>query len=326
MSKSDSFVHLHVHTDYSMLDGAAKIKQLIKEVAAQEMPAVAMTDHGNLHGAFEFYTAANEAGIKPIIGLEAYLAPGPHRSDRTPVRWNDGGEDDISGNGAYTHMTLLSETTDGMHNLFKMSSLSWLEGIYYKPRIDRELLNTYAKGLIATSGCVSGEIQTRLRIGQYEEAKLVAAEMQEIFGKGNYFIELMDHGIGIERRSTAQLLSIAKELSIPLLASNDLHYTHATDAEAHDSLLCLQTATNLHNPNRFKLDSQEFYVKSAAEMRRLFAEYPEACDNTLLIAERSEVKFEKRELMTKFPVLSDSSLFHFVMIKLSGESLDFVSG
>jgi DNA polymerase III alpha subunit (gram-positive type) len=147
MSKSDSFVHLHVHTDYSMLDGAAKIKQLIKEVAAQEMPAVAMTDHGNMHGAYEFYTAANEAGIKPIIGLEAYVTPGTHRSDRTPVRWNDGGEDDISGNGAYTHMTLLSETTEGMHNLFKMSSLSWLEGIYYKPRIDRELLNTYSKGI-----------------------------------------------------------------------------------------------------------------------------------------------------------------------------------
>ena len=302
MSKSDSFVHLHVHTDYSMLDGAAKVKQLIKEVAAQEMPAVAMTDHGNMHGAFEFYTAANEAGIKPIIGLEAYVAPGTHRSDRTPVRWNDGGEDDISGNGAYTHMTLLSQTTEGMHNLFKMSSHSWLEGIYYKPRIDRDLLNTFAKGLIATSGCVSGEIQTRLRIGQYEEAKLVAAEMQEIFGKGNYFIEVMDHGIGIERRSTAQLISLAKELSIPLLATNDLHYTHATDAEAQEALLCLQTATTLNDANRFKFDSQGYFVKSAAEMRKIFADYPEACDNTLLIAERSEVKFEKRELMPKFPV------------------------
>lgn len=299
---SKSFVHLHVHTDYSMLDGAAKIKQLIKEIAAQEMPAVAMTDHGNMHGAYEFFTAANDAGIKPIIGLEAYLTPGTHRTEKTGVRWGEGGEDDISGNGAYTHMTLLSETTEGMHNLFKMSSLSWLEGIYYKPRIDRELLNRYAKGLIGTSGCAGGEIQTRLRLGHYDEAKRIAGEMQEIFGKGNYFIELMSHGIHIEKRSMADLLKLAKELSIPLLATNDLHYTHATDAEAQEALLCLQTGTNLNDAKRFKLDSQEFYVKSAEEMRRLFADFPEACDNTLLIAERSNVKFEERKLMPKFPV------------------------
>ena len=299
---SKSFVHLHVHTDYSMLDGAAKIKQLVKEVAEQEMPAVAMTDHGNMHGAYEFFMAANDAGIKPIIGLEAYLTPGTHRTDRVGVKWGEGGEDDISGNGAYTHMTLLSETTEGMHNLFKMSSLSWLEGIYYKPRIDRELLNTYAKGLIATSGCVSGEIQTRLRLGHYDEAKRVAGEMQEIFGKGNYFIELMSHGIHIEKRSMADLVKIAKELSIPLLATNDSHYIHATDAEAHEALLCLQTGTNLNDAKRFKLDSQEFYLKSAAEMRRLFADFPEACDNTLLIAERSNVTFKERKLMPKFPV------------------------
>ena len=299
---SKSFVHLHVHTDYSMLDGAAKIKQLIKEVAEQEMPAVAMTDHGNMHGAYEFFMAANDAGIKPIIGLEAYLTPGTHRTDRVGVKWGEGGEDDISGNGAYTHMTLLSETTEGMHNLFKMSSLSWLEGIYYKPRIDRELLNTYARGLIATSGCVSGEIQTRLRLGHYDEAKRVAGEMQEIFGKGNYFIELMSHGIHIEKRSMADLVKLAKELSIPLLATNDSHYIHATDAEAHEALLCLQTGTNLNDAKRFKLDSQEFYVKSAAEMRRLFADFPEACDNTLLIAERSNVTFKERKLMPKFPV------------------------
>ena len=299
---SKSFVHLHVHTDYSMLDGAAKIKQLIKEVAEQEMPAVAMTDHGNMHGAYEFFMAANDAGIKPIIGLEAYLTPGTHRTDRVGVKWGEGGEDDISGNGAYTHMTLLSETTEGMHNLFKMSSLSRHEGIYYKPRIDRELLNTYAKGVIATSGCVSGEIQTRLRLGHYDEAKRVAGEMQEIFGKGNYFIELMSHGIHIEKRSMADLVKLAKELSIPLLATNDSHYTHATDAEAHEALLCLQTGTNLNDAKRFKLDSQEFYVKSAAEMRRLFADFPEACDNTLLIAERSNVTFKERKLMPKFPV------------------------
>lgn len=302
MTNNDSFVHLHVHTDYSMLDGAAKIKQLIKEVADQGMPAVAITDHGNMHGAFEFYNAANAAGVKPIIGLEAYVAPGASRTDKTPVRWNDGGEDDISGNGAYTHMTLLSETTEGMHNLFKMSSYSWLDGIYYKPRIDRELMQTYGKGLIATSGCVGGEVQTRLRAGQYAEAKSVAGEMREIFGKDNYFIEIMEHGIGIEKRTYKELIKLAKELDIPLLASNDLHYTHATDAESHEALLCVQTGSNLNEAKRFKLDSNEFYVKSAAEMRALFADYPEACDNTLLIAERANVKFEERKLMPEFPV------------------------
>ncbi len=302
MTDNDSFVHLHVHTDYSMLDGAAKIKQLIKEVADQGMPAVAITDHGNMHGAFEFYKAANAAGVKPIIGLEAYVAPGASRTDKSPVRWNDGGEDDISGNGAYTHMTLLSETTEGMHNLFKMSSFSWLDGIYYKPRIDRELMHTYGKGLIATSGCVGGEVQTRLRAGQYAEAKNVAGEMREIFGKENYFIEIMEHGIGIEKRTFQELIKLARELDIPLLASNDLHYTHATDAEAHEALLCVQTGSNLNEAKRFKLDSNEFYVKSAAEMRALFADYPEACDNTLLIAERSNVKFEERKLMPEFPV------------------------
>lgn len=302
MTNNDSFVHLHVHTDYSMLDGAAKIKQLIKEVADQGMPAVAITDHGNMHGAFEFYNAANAAGVKPIIGLEAYVAPGASRTDKTPVRWNDGGEDDISGNGAYTHMTLLSETTEGMHNLFKMSSYSWLDGIYYKPRIDRDLMQTYGKGLIATSGCVGGEVQTRLRAGQYAEAKSVAGEMREIFGKDNYFIEIMEHGIGIEKRTYKELIKLAKELDIPLLASNDLHYTHATDAESHEALLCVQTGSNLNEAKRFKLDSNEFYVKSAAEMRALFADYPEACDNTLLIAERANVKFEERKLMPEFPV------------------------
>jgi DNA polymerase-3 subunit alpha len=303
VAQNDSFVHLHVHTDYSMLDGAAKIKQLIKEVADQEMTAVAMTDHGNMHGAYEFYKVANAAGIKPIIGLEAYVAPGDSsRTQKTAVRWSDGGEDDVSGSGAYTHMTLLSETTAGMHNLFKMSSSSWMEGIYYKPRIDVELMQQYSKGLIATSGCASGEIQTRLRLGQYDQAKAVAGQMREIFGKENYFIEIMKHGIDIERRSMEDLLRLAKELDIPLLASNDLHYTHHTDGVAHEALLCVQTGTNLNDPRRFKLDSHEFYVKSAAEMRALFTDYPEACDNTLLIAERCNVEFKEQNLMPEFPV------------------------
>ena len=300
----DSFVHLHVHTEFSMLDGAARIKPLISEVAAQGMPAIGISDHGNNHGAFDFYKTAKSAGVKPIIGIEAYLSPGTARQDRTRVRWGNGGDvdGDVSGGGAYTHMTMFAENTPGMYNLFRMSSKAWLDGYYFKPRMDRDLLNTYGKGIIATTGCVSGEVQTRLRLGQYEEARKAAAEFQDIFGKENFFAEIMDHGLDIERRTMSDLLRLAKELDMPLLATNDLHYTHAGDAAAHEALLCVQSGSTLMDPNRFKFDAQEFYLKSAKQMRELFADYPEACDNTLLIAERCNVEFVERELMPRFPV------------------------
>lgn len=300
--ENDSFVHLHVHSEYSMLDGAARVKPLIDAAVAAKMPAIAITDHGNMFGAYDFWNTATDAGIKPIIGTEAYLTPGTHRTDKTRIRWNAGGEDDVSGSGAYTHMTLLSSSTEGMHNLFRMSSLASLEGYYFKPRMDRELLNTYGKGLIGTSGCVGGEIQTRLRIGQYKEALDAAAEFRDIFGKENFFIEIMDHGLDIERRTMTDLLKLAKELDLPLLATNDLHYTHAHDAEAHAALLCVQSGSTLDDPKRFKFDTNEFYLKSAAEMRNVFRDHPEACDNTLLIAERCETSFAKRDLMPRFPV------------------------
>lgn len=303
MSK-DSFVHLHVHTEYSMLDGAARIKPLIEEVAAQGMPAIGISDHGNNHGAFDFFKTAKSAGVKPIIGIEAYLSPGTARQDRTRVKWATSPDidGDVSGGGAYTHMTMFAENTAGMYNLFRMSSKAWLDGYYFKPRMDRELLNTYGKGIIATTGCVSGEIQTRLRLGQYEEAKKAAGEFQDIFGKENFFAEIMDHGLEIERRTMADLLKLAKELDMPLLATNDLHYTHAGDAAAHEALLCVQSGSTLIDPTRFKFDSQEFYLKTPAQMRALFADHPESCDNTLLIAERCEVEFVERELMPRFPV------------------------
>lgn len=298
----DSFVHLHVHSEYSMLDGAARVKPLISAAVQAEMPAIAITDHGNMFGAYDFWNTATNAGIKPIIGTEAYLTPGTHRTDKTRVRWGDGGEDDVSGSGAYTHMTLLSSSTKGMHNLFKMSSLASLEGYYFKPRMDRELLSRYSEGLIATTGCASGEIQTRLRLGQYDIAKEVAGEFRDIFGKENFFVEIMDHGIDIERRSMADLIRLAKDLDLPLVATNDLHYTHAHDHTAHAALLCVQSGSTLDDPKRFKFDSNDFYLKSAAEMRHLFKDYPEACDNTLLIAERCESSFESRNLMPRFPV------------------------
>lgn len=301
-ASKDSFVHLHVHTEYSMLDGAARVKPLIQAAVELGMPAIGITDHGNNFGAFDFYKTAKSAGIKPIIGIEAYLSPGTKRQERTRVRWGSGGEDDISGGGAFTHMTMFAENTTGMYNLFKMSSKAWLDGFYFKPRMDRDLLTQYSSGVIATTGCVSGEIQTRLRLGQYEEARKAAADYQDIFGKENFFAEIMDHGLDIERRTMSDLLRLAKDLSMPLLATNDLHYTHAGDAEAHEALLCVQSGSTLIDPNRFKFDTQEFYLKTPAQMRQLFADHPEACDNTLLIAERCEVDFVERELMPRFPV------------------------
>jgi DNA polymerase-3 subunit alpha len=299
---SDSFVHLHVHTEYSMLDGAARLKDLFAEASRMGMPALAMTDHGNVFGAYDFWKQGKEAGINSLVGAELYVTPGTHRSDRTKVRWAEGGEDDVSGGGAFTHMTVLAENTAGMHNLFRLASKASLEGFFYKPRVDRELLEQYATGLIATTGCPSGEIQTRLRMGDYDSAKRVAAELQDIFGKDNFFCELMDHGLDIERRVHAGLKQLAGELAIPLVATNDLHYTFADDAEAHEVLLCVQSGKTLADPNRFRFDARDFYLKSPAEMRRLWHELPEACDNTLAIAERCHVEFAERNLLPQFPV------------------------
>jgi len=304
MGSSDSFVHLHVHSEYSMLDGAARVAPLVKTAAEWQMPAIAITDHGNLFGAYDFYNAAKKVGIKPIIGIEAYLAPGStSRKERTRVRWGDG-SDDVASGGAYTHATLLAETTEGMYNLFRLSSQAYLDGVYYKPRMDREILSQYAKGIIATTGCASGEVQTLLRTAGYQAALEAAATYQDIFGKENYFCEIMDHGIDIERRTYQDVLKIAKELNIPLLATNDLHYIRAEDSEAHNALLAVQSGSTLNDPKRFHFDGNQYYLKTAAEMRSLFSDLPDACDNTLLIAERCEVEFaqRERELMPTFDV------------------------
>ncbi|MCW2521839.1 MAG: polymerase alpha subunit [Frankiales bacterium] len=293
--RNDSFVHLHNHTEYSMLDGAARLKDLFETTAEMGMPALAMTDHGNVFGAYDFYSKAKDAGVNPIIGMEAYLTPNTHRGDRTRVKWNAGGDDDVSGGGAFTHMTMLAETTEGMHNLFRLSSRSSLEGFFYKPRADRELLNDYAKGLIATTGCPSGEIQTWLRIGNYEKAVASASEFRDIFGEGNFFVEMMDHGLGFETRVIPDLIRLAKDLGLPMVATNDLHYTDPADADTHEALLCVQSGKTLDDPNRFKFDARDFYVKSPREMRELWdGKYHlrEACDNTLLIAERCETGFD----------------------------------
>jgi DNA polymerase-3 subunit alpha len=307
LKDTENFVHLHVHTEYSMLDGAAKISELVEEVARQEMPAVAMTDHGNVFGAFEFHKLAKKAGVKPIIGIEAYVAP-ESRFDKRRVKWAEGGEDDVSGGGAYTHMTLLAENNLGLSNLFKLSSLASLEGFYYKPRMDRELLSQYAKGLIATTGCAGGEIQTRLRMGGYKEAVKAASELQDIFGKENYFLEIMDHNIEIETRTFKDLIKLGKELNMPLLATNDLHYTHHDDSAAHEVLLCIQSGSTLADPKRFKFENSEFYLKSARQMRELFKDFPESCDNTLLIAQRCDTTMREGEnLLPRFTVPNGES-------------------
>jgi DNA polymerase III subunit alpha len=306
-ASSDQFVHLHVHTEYSMLDGAARLNELFAEAARMEMPAIAMTDHGNVFGAYDFYAKATAAGIKPIIGLEAYVTPNTDRRDRTRVRWAGGGNDDVSGGGAFTHMTMLAESTTGMHNLFRLSSRSSLEGFFYKPRADRELLAEYAEGLIATTGCPSGEVQTWLRIGDYEKARASAAEFRDIFGKQNYYLELMDHGLEIEKRVRDDQLRLARDLDLPIIATNDSHYTFQSDADAHEVLLCVGTGKTMADPNRFKLEGSGYYLKSPAEMRSLWADKQDlrvACDNTLLIAERCDVRFTEGNgtYMPRFPV------------------------
>lgn len=294
-----------------MLDGAARLGELFDETERLGMPALATTDHGYLFGAFDFWKKATDKGIKPIIGVEAYVTPGTARGDKSRVRWGEEHQrkDDISGGGSYTHMTLLSYNNAGMRNLFRASSIASLDAVFGKwPRLDRELLNTYSEGLIATTGCPSGEIQTRLRLGQYREALEAAAEFRDIFGAENYFCELMDHGLDIERRVTGDLLRLAKDLNLPLVATNDLHYTHEHDAKAHEALLAIQSGSTLLEPtydnggSRFAFSGSGYYLKSPQEMRELFRDHPDACDNTLLIAERCEVSFNTgANYMPRFP-------------------------
>ncbi len=304
---SDSFAHLHVHTEYSMLDGAARLDDLFARTAELGMGAIAMTDHGNVFGAYDFWSKAKAHGIKPIIGTEAYFTPNTSRYDKKRVRWNDGGDDDVSGSGAYTHMTLLAETTAGMHNLFRLSSRASMEGFFYQPRADRELLAEYSQGLIATTGCPSGEVQTWLRIGDYDKARQAAADFQDILGRDNYFLELMDHGLDIENRVREGLLRLSKDLGIPPIATNDSHYVHQQDAGAHEHLLCVSSGSVMSDPKRFRFNGDGYYLKSAGEMRDLWEHrhgLKEACDNTLLIAERCDVSFTEGNgtYMPVFPV------------------------
>ena len=287
----ESFAHLHVHTEFSMLDGASRLDELVAKAADDGQPAIGMTDHGNMYGTLDFYKECRRHGIKPIIGTEAYMAH-EHRSERPPRRGrvDDSGGDTEGGHKLYYHLTLLAENEVGYRNLIQLSSLAFLEGYYYKPRIDWELLERYSDGLIATTGCLGGHVLQALARGDEKGALDKAGRLQEIFGRDNLFVEIQDHGIAEQRRTNPMLIDIARRIGAPLLATNDSHYTHRHDHEAHDALLCVQTGAMLSDPNRFRFEGHEHYLKTAAEMRHLFREVPEACDNTLLIAERADLE------------------------------------
>ena len=304
---TDPFVHLHVHSEYSMLDGAARLKDLFGEASRLGMPAVAITDHGNMHGTHEFYKLAKAAGITPVIGIEAYLAPAS-RFDKKRIHWGrpDQKRDDVSGNGAFTHMTMWARNSVGLHNLFRLNSRGSIEGHYVKGRMDADLIAEHADGIMATTGCPSGEVQTRLRLGQIEEALAAATRYLEIFGRDNFFLELMDHGLEIERRVRDGLLEIGKRLGLAPVVTNDSHYTFASQMEAHDALLCVQTGSNLSDPNRFRFDGSGYYIKPAEEMYGTDQSeaWQQGCRNTLMIAQRvdTEGMFTFYNLMPKFPV------------------------
>ena len=274
-----SFVHLHVHTEYSLLDGACRIPKLIERVKALGQNAVAITDHGVMYGVIDFYRAAKAAGIKPIIGCEVYVAPRT-MADRTHGIDNEA-----------QHLVLLCENETGYRNLSYLVSRAFLDGFYVKPRIDLDLLRRHSEGLIALSACLAGAIPRRLRANDYEGAKQYALELEEIFGKEHFYLELQDHGLEEQREVNRGILRIAKETGLPLVATNDAHYLTREDSYMQDVLLCIQTGKTVEDANRMRFETQEFYIKSEDEMRELFPNVPEAFENTQKIAERCNVEF-----------------------------------
>ena len=289
------FVHLHVHTDYSLLDGACETSELLDEASRQKMPAVAITDHGNLFAAANFFYEASKRDVKPIIGCEVYVAKGS-RHDRGEKANGNGSPDkaDVEpGMRGTNHLVLLCETQEGYHNLIKLVSAGFLEGFYYKPRIDYELLAKHSQGLIALSACLRGVVTEAVVEGKYEQARENAYRLRDIFGKGNFFLEIQDQGIDIEKRVNPELVRLSKESGIPLVATNDCHYLHHEDAHAQEVLLCIQTGKTMGDANRMKFATDQFYFKSAAEMAKIFGEISDALSRTVDIAGRCNVKIER---------------------------------
>jgi DNA polymerase III subunit alpha len=279
MSRDKPFVHLHCHTDYSLLDGACESSRLMEAVLRQNMPAVAMTDHGNMFGAVEFYNEATKRGIHPVIGCEVYVA----QQNRTIK--ND--------TNRYNHLVLLCENQEGYRNLIKLVSTGFLDGFYYKPRIDKDLLAQHSKGLIALSACLKGDINETLLGGNYAEARRLAYEYQDMFGKPNFFLEIQDHGLNEDSRLMPDVYRLSAETGIALVATNDAHYIEHADHRAQDILTCIQTGKLVNDEKRMKFATEQFFLKSREEMMQVFAEVEEALDRTWEIAQRCQVKLEK---------------------------------
>src|SRR5881409_1415168 len=287
-----AFVHLHTHSEYSLLDGANRIPELLDRVQALGMDSLAITDHGNLHGAWQFYSEARAHKIRPILGFEAYLAFGDrHKRERPPPE----------APGPYSHLVLLARSRTGYEHLVKLSSIGFLEGYYRRPRIDREVLERYAEGLIGLAACLSGEIALYLRQGNYEAAKASAAWFARTFGPNGFWLEVQNHGLPEEQIVAAGMLQIAAELGLPIAATNDAHYLKRDDAEAHDVLLAIGTGKDLDDPKRFRFFGQESYVKSEPEMRKVFGDHPDTLAETARVADLCEFDFEKRYFLPQFP-------------------------
>ena len=284
-----AFTHLHVHTEYSLLDGSSKIKEITARAKELGMDSLAITDHGVMYGVIDFYRAAHAAGIKPIIGCEVYVTPGSRFQKETGKQDED----------RYYHLVLLAENNTGYDNLMKIVSKGFVDGFYYRPRVDYEVLETYHEGIIALSACLAGEVQRFLMRNMYEEAVKSALRYQNIFGKGNFFLELQDHGIPEQRMVNTQLVRMSRETGIELVATNDVHYTYADDATPHDILLCIQTGKKVSDENRMRYEGGQYYCKSEEEMRALFPYAPQAVENSHRIAERCNVEFEFH--VTKLP-------------------------
>src|SRR5919106_213257 len=293
-----SFVHLHAHSEYSMLDGASRIPDMFESAAAAGMPACAITDHGVMYGALEFYKTGSGAGVKPILGMEGYLFGGDRR---TKPNQRENGDKTF-------HLTLLASDNTGFHNLTKISSKAWLEGFHYFPRSDWDLLTEHSEGLICLSGCLSAEIPKLIVAGDRAGARRKVAQYREVFGD-RFYLELQDHGLAVQRALNDELVAIGKEMGIRWVATNDSHYTHKEDASAHEVLLCINTGSELNDPNRFKFDSDEFYLKTPAEMAEKFAPWPGACETTLEVADRCNVAIEfGRTLLPRYEVPAGETL------------------
>lgn len=272
------FTHLHVHTEYSLLDGSTRIKELPKKVKELGMDSIAITDHGNMFGAIQFYKACRDEGVKPIMGCEVYVSSTDlNVKDKTSKRY---------------HLILLAENNKGYENLMKIVSKGWVDGFYYKPRVDKKVLKKYSEGIIALSACLQGEVQRKILDRDFEAAREAALEYQDIFGEGNFFLEVQNHGIREQLETNIHIRNLNRELGIPLVATNDVHYLEKSDANAHDVLLCIQTGAILSDEKRMKFPSDEFYLKSEEEMKEALPDFIDAIENTYEIAKRCDVTIE----------------------------------